>query len=83
VRITVDLSIFLEEIVLVLQFVSDLTNQELSPSMHDVESSGLVVAILFGLHVGELVGQLKHLLVGVHVAVLLVLDTLLGENTGH
>lgn len=42
-----------------------------------------MMRLLLGLHVAELVGQLEHLLVRVHVAVLLVLNAFFGENTGH
>jgi hypothetical protein len=49
----------------------------------DVQCGGLVVRLLLRFEVRELVGQLEHLLVGVHVAVLLVFDALLGENARH
>lgn len=68
---------------LVLEFVSDFTDQELAPPVLDVQCGGLVVRLLLRFEVRELVGQLEHLLVGVHVAVLLVLDALLGENARH
>lgn len=35
-RLGVELSIFFEEVVFILQFVNDLTNEEFSPPMQDV-----------------------------------------------
>lgn len=62
---------------MVLEFVSDFTDQELAPPVLDVQCGGLVVRLLLSFEVSKLVGQLEHLLVGVHVALLLVLNALL------
>ena len=35
-RLDVELSIFFKEVVFILQFVNDLTNEEFSPPMQDV-----------------------------------------------
>jgi hypothetical protein len=51
----VSLSILLKKVMLVLKFISNLANKELSPSMKDIKSSGFVVTLLLGLHVSKLV----------------------------
>jgi hypothetical protein len=52
----VELLFLFKEVVLILKFVNDFTNQELPPSVQDVLRSGFVVALLLGLKLLELIG---------------------------
>ena len=68
---------------LVFKFVRDFPNKELSPSVQNVEGRCFMMTFLFSFHFSQLVRQLKHRLVGVHVTVLLVLNAFLTKDASH
>lgn len=51
--------------------------------MHDVERSRFMMTFLFCFHVIELIRQSQHSFVHIQVAMLLILDALLRENSRH
>ena len=65
------------------KLVLDFTDQVVSPLDHHVLGHGLVVRVLDGDQVLELSGELEGGFVGVHEALLLEVDALLDEDSGH
>ena len=75
--------VLFKEVVLVLKFIRNFTNKELSPSVKNVKSCCFVMRVLFLLHLSEFVRESQHLFVCVHVSMLLVFNALLWENSCH
>jgi hypothetical protein len=74
----------LKEVVVVLaELILDLSDEEVTPLNKHVLGHSLMMGVLDLLQIFQFSWELKHLLVGVEVSLLLEIDALLNKNAGH